>query len=498
MKDSLLQSNIHTPKKSNFKLHSQVFNHKKQNANQKNESNSQFYDLENEIKSVLENKTDISLSDSSISSSEEANNEVLNYLTDSKFWQYQSDELKVNDSPKSSKWTKEDKDSGYKTEQTKSSNKQSTQSNEEDNNSNCEKNINENENINKERIIKDNNSNKYNIQNLKMMNNINMDSNYNIMGNNFINNGMKYYQGSFPFQQIYTFMPSYNCLYNKLQEQQNLYQHMNNMNLNNKMGNNTTYPKVNLNMMFNPNLQQSIKNTKIFQNDNNNIENNNIKCDNKSNSNDKSAKNNSNSVNKNIIVKNEQKNKNNNKTKKNNTPTKVTNLQNNKGNLKGEKQVLNLDDIVSGKDTRTTIMIRNIPIKYTDEILSEDLNEFKGKYDCLYLPFDYDKNGNKGYAFINFINPLHILYFYEKYNGKKWSYFESSKICELNSAHFQGINEIQKHAKSYKQKEPNFYSKNDENIIIPSKYLAKLLKRFPKMKYNENKNKKIFTVKSFE
>ena len=44
-------------------------------------------------------------------------------------------------------------------------------------------------------------------------------------------------------------------------------------------------------------------------------------------------------------------------------------------------------------------------------------------------------------------------------------------------SHFQGINEIQKHAKNYKgQKKPNYYSriKNNENMIIPSKYLLKL------------------------
>ena len=157
------------------------------------------------------------------------------------------------------------------------------------------------------------------------------------------------------------------------------------------------------------------------------------------------------------------------------------NLQNNniKGQ-KGEKQFLNLDDIASGKDTRTTIMIRNIPIKYTDEILNDTFKDFHGKYDCLYMPYDYEKNGNKGYAFINFVNPLHILLFYEKFNGKKWMHFESNKICELNMAHFQGVNEIQ-----------------NENIIIPSKYLSKIKNRFPNMKY-ENKNKKEFVVKSFE
>ena len=161
-----------------------------------------------------------------------------------------------------------------------------------------------------------------------------------------------------------------------------------------------------------------------------------------------------------------------------------------------------MDDIVTGKNTSTTVMIRNIPIKYTDKILNDDLIEFKGKYDCLYMPYDYEKKGNKGYAFINFVNPLHILYFYEKFNGRKWDYFESSKICELNCAHFQGINEIQKHAKNYRgQKKPNFYTnKNEvnENMIIPSKYLLKLTKRFPKMKYTENKAQKTITVKSFD
>ena len=177
----------------------------------------------------------------------------------------------------------------------------------------------------------------------------------------------------------------------------------------------------------------------------------------------------------------------------------MNNILNNKTSLKGEKQVLNLDDIVTGKDTRTTVMIRNIPIKYTDEILNEALVEFHGKYNCLYMPYDYEKNGNKGYAFINFVNPLHILYFYEKFNGKKWVHFESSKICELNCAHFQGINEIQKHAKNFKDlKKTNYCSGKEDNMIIPSKYLLKLKKRFPKIQYTENKLKKTIIVKSFE
>ena len=82
--------------------------------------------------------------------------------------------------------------------------------------------------------------------------------------------------------------------------------------------------------------------------------------------------------------------------------------------------------------------------------------------------------------------------------------FDSSKICELNSANFQGIYEIQKHSKNYKgYKKPLFYdakNKNNknENITMPSKYLLKLKVRYPNMKYHENKVKKIFIIDSFE
>ena len=165
--------------------------------------------------------------------------------------------------------------------------------------------------------------------------------------------------------------------------------------------------------------------------------------------------------------------------------------------MKVENQLLNLDDIVTGKNTCTTIIIRNIPTKYTDKILIEELNEFNGKYDCLYMPYDYDKNQNKGYAFINFVNPLHILYFYEKFNGKQWIYFEKSNICELNYAHFQGLNEIKNHSNNFKGlNKPS--NGNNENMIIPSKYLPKLKIRFPKIQFSEDKDKNIIVVKSFE
>lgn len=82
-----------------------------------------------------------------------------------------------------------------------------------------------------------------------------------------------------------------------------------------------------------------------------------------------------------------------------------------------------------GIDKRTTLMIRHIPNKYTLKSMLEDINsEFKGKYDLFYLPIDYVNNCNLGFAFINFVDPMHILYFYETYRGRKWKKFNSEKV----------------------------------------------------------------------
>ena len=170
-------------------------------------------------------------------------------------------------------------------------------------------------------------------------------------------------------------------------------------------------------------------------------------------------------------------------------------------NSKSEKQLINLEDVANGKDIRTTVMIRNIPIKYSDKMLIKELEEFNGKFDCIYMPYDFEKSGNKGYAFINFTHPLHILLFHDKFQNKKWTYCESKKICELNSANFQGIIEIQKHAKNYKGlKKPIFFKGIDilQNIEVPIKYLQNIKSNYPKLDYVEMKNLGIFLIKSFE
>ena len=186
--------------------------------------------------------------------------------------------------------------------------------------------------------------------------------------------------------------------------------------------------------------------------------------------------------------------------------TKKTNYkinQNNNNffnNKSKEKQVINLEDIALGKENRTTVMIRNIPIKYTDKVLEKELELFEGKYDCLYMPFDFDKGGNKGYSFLNLKSPYHVLLFYEVFQNKSWMFFDSKKICELNYANFQGINEIKKHAKNYRgSKKPVYYINTSDNntIEVPMKYLQLMLQKNPNMKFTEKKQTNTFIVNSF-
>ncbi|GMN54924.1 hypothetical protein TIFTF001_024044 [Ficus carica] len=112
----------------------------------------------------------------------------------------------------------------------------------------------------------------------------------------------------------------------------------------------------------------------------------------------------------------------------------------NSGNLDSKKQYqLDLDKIISGEDTRTTLMIKNIPNKYTSKMLLAAIDEnHRGTYDFLYLPIDFKNKCNVGYAFINMVSPSHIIPFYKAFNGKKWEKFNSEKVASLAFARIQG------------------------------------------------------------
>ncbi|WVZ21633.1 hypothetical protein V8G54_008955 [Vigna mungo] len=129
-------------------------------------------------------------------------------------------------------------------------------------------------------------------------------------------------------------------------------------------------------------------------------------------------------------------------------------IENNVSQADSKKQFqLDLDKIKSGEDTRTTLMIKNIPNKYA----AIDENH-RGTYDFLYLPIDFKvynllfqelfiipNKCNVGYAFINMLSPSLIIPFYETFNGKKWEKFNSEKVASLAYARIQGKTALVSH-----------------------------------------------------
>ncbi|XVE66093.1 hypothetical protein DITRI_Ditri08aG0053100 [Diplodiscus trichospermus] len=109
-------------------------------------------------------------------------------------------------------------------------------------------------------------------------------------------------------------------------------------------------------------------------------------------------------------------------------------------NLADKKQYeLDIDHIVRGEDKRTTLMLKNIPNKYTSKMLLAAIDErHRGTYDFIYLPIDFKNKCNVGYAFINMIDPSQIITFYQAFNGKKWEKFNSEKVASLAYARIQG------------------------------------------------------------
>ncbi|OQR95965.1 hypothetical protein THRCLA_07431 [Thraustotheca clavata] len=100
---------------------------------------------------------------------------------------------------------------------------------------------------------------------------------------------------------------------------------------------------------------------------------------------------------------------------------------------------LGLDRVYSGQDKRTTLMIRNIPNKYTQSMLLAEINnKHHGTYDFFYLPIDFKNKCNMGYAFINFMSCDAIGPFYVTFNGQRWPNFNSDKVCAISYARLQG------------------------------------------------------------
>eukprot|EP00933_Yihiella_yeosuensis_P027030 TRINITY_DN2096_c0_g1_i1.p1 TRINITY_DN2096_c0_g1~~TRINITY_DN2096_c0_g1_i1.p1 ORF type:complete len:443 (+),score=97.64 TRINITY_DN2096_c0_g1_i1:119-1447(+) len=91
---------------------------------------------------------------------------------------------------------------------------------------------------------------------------------------------------------------------------------------------------------------------------------------------------------------------------------------------------------------KTTVMMRNIPNNYTRAMLLEmiDCQGFAGSYDFIYLPMDFGRCANLGYAFVNLKDSESAATFWRVFNHfSDWA-LPTAKVCEISwSGPHQGL-----------------------------------------------------------
>ncbi|KAL6567871.1 hypothetical protein OROGR_001539 [Orobanche gracilis] len=131
--------------------------------------------------------------------------------------------------------------------------------------------------------------------------------------------------------------------------------------------------------------------------------------------------------------------------------------------------LINEDVIVEESDCgdpRTTVMIKNIPNKYSQNLLLNMLDSHcshcneqitdggedhpLSSYDFVYLPIDFINKCNMGYGFVNMTTPQATLRLYKAFHHQSWEVFHSRKICEVTYARLQGLEALREHFKNSK------------------------------------------------
>jgi len=97
-----------------------------------------------------------------------------------------------------------------------------------------------------------------------------------------------------------------------------------------------------------------------------------------------------------------------------------------------------------GSDTGqiTTLMFRNVPTLYTQDMLLEEIIDCMGScdgFDFFYLPWDIENDCNVGYAFINFRDAGNAERCARLFTNFHFRHTKSIKACKVYPSHIQGL-----------------------------------------------------------
>jgi len=85
------------------------------------------------------------------------------------------------------------------------------------------------------------------------------------------------------------------------------------------------------------------------------------------------------------------------------------------------------------QDQRTTVMLRNLPNNYTRDMFLCLLDEegLSNLYDFVYLPMDFGRDANLGYAFVNFVTSAAVDKAWKVMDGfDRWA-LPTAKVCQV-------------------------------------------------------------------
>lgn len=88
----------------------------------------------------------------------------------------------------------------------------------------------------------------------------------------------------------------------------------------------------------------------------------------------------------------------------------------------------------------TTLMVRRVPRKFSQDVLLAQLDELAGPFDFdfFFLPWEVRRNSNPGFAFINFRTVEAAEKFSSMTHGRAWS-SHADKYIEVRAACIQGL-----------------------------------------------------------
>lgn len=162
------------------------------------------------------------------------------------------------------------------------------------------------------------------------------------------------------------------------------------------------------------------------------------------------------------------------------------------------RELQDLKKISNPKDSRTKLMIKNIPNKFTViQLVDLFQKEFPGKFDFVYLVMDSQTDCNQGYGFINICKAEYKSDFIRKYHRTKWPGSKSGKVCEISYAKLQTPERIDNKFLEKYFREWNKYWVDPKIIIKKFPNLEREVYHLENMRRNPNYHSNFMNYNAF-